>query len=87
MRNLPIDGWVGGRENQNMRNITVSVSDETYIQARIWAAQRDTSVTAIVQYLLQTLPSVTKAVRAFPIRDPEITDAPTPLRRKRRFSL
>jgi hypothetical protein len=26
-------GGVGGRENPNMRNITVSVSDETYLQA------------------------------------------------------
>jgi hypothetical protein len=51
-----------------MRNITVSVSDETYRQARIWAAQRDTSVSAIVQYLLQTLPSVTRAATAFPVR-------------------
>ncbi len=61
-----------------MRNITVSVSDETYIQARVWAAQRDTSVTAIVQYLLQTLPSVTKAARAFPVRDHEASDTPPP---------
>ena len=71
-----------------MRNITVSVSDETYIQARVWAAQRDTSLSAIVQYLLQTLPSVTKAVRAFPLRDPETSGTPTPSpRQKRRFSL
>ncbi len=70
-----------------MRNITVSVSDETYIQARVWAAQRDTSVTAIVQYLLQTLPSVTKAARAFPVRDHETSDTPTPSpRQKARFS-
>jgi hypothetical protein len=52
-----------------MRNITVSVSDETYRQARVWAAQRDTSVSAVVQYLLQTLPGVTRAVRAFPVRN------------------
>jgi hypothetical protein len=65
-----------------MRNITVSVSDETYIQARIWAAQRDTSVSAIVQYLLQTLPSVTRAVRAFPVRDPETSGTPTPSAKK-----
>jgi hypothetical protein len=54
-----------------MRNITVSVSDETYRQARVWAAQRDTSVSAIVQYLLQTLPGVTRAIRAFPVRNPK----------------
>jgi hypothetical protein len=61
-----------------MRNITVSVSDETYIQARVWAAQRDTSVSAIVQYLLQTLPSVTRAVRAFPVSKPKTSRTPPP---------
>jgi predicted XRE-type DNA-binding protein len=55
------------KEERTMRNITVSVSDETYCQARVWAAQRDTSVSAIVQYLLQTLPSVTRAATAFPV--------------------
>jgi hypothetical protein len=35
-----------------MRNITVSVDDEVYRQARIKAAERDTSVSALVtQYL------------------------------------
>lgn len=61
-----------------MRNITVSVSDETYIQARVLAAQRDISVSLIVQYLLQTLPSVTRAARTFPVRDPKTSDTPTP---------
>jgi hypothetical protein len=49
-----------------MRNITVSVRDETYRTARVWAAQRDTSVSAVVQYLLETLPGIPKAARAFP---------------------
>lgn len=35
-----------------MRNITVSVDDETYRQARIVAAQRDTSVSALVREFL-----------------------------------
>lgn len=36
-----------------MKNITVTVDDETYRQARIKAAERDTSVSALVkQYLL-----------------------------------
>jgi hypothetical protein len=34
-----------------MRNITVAVSDDSYRQARIWAAKIDTSVSAVVQYL------------------------------------
>ncbi|MGO8759275.1 MAG: hypothetical protein ACLQG3_14245 [Terracidiphilus sp.] len=40
-----------------MKNITVSVPDETYRQARIWAAERGTSVSKAVAYLLQILPS------------------------------
>ena len=35
-----------------MRNITVSVPDEVYRRARVKAAERDTSVSAIVRELL-----------------------------------
>ena len=35
-----------------MRNITVSVDDETYRRARIKAAERDTSVSAVVRDFL-----------------------------------
>ncbi|WP_119421105.1 hypothetical protein [Desertibaculum subflavum] len=35
-----------------MKNITVSVDDETYRRARIAAAQRDTSVSALVKHFL-----------------------------------
>ena len=49
-----------------MRNITVKVPDETYRRARIWAAQHDTSVSAVVNYLLETLPSLKRAFHAFP---------------------
>jgi hypothetical protein len=42
-------------EFKTMRNITVTVSDETYLLARVWAAERDTSLSAVVQYLLQSL--------------------------------
>ena len=38
-----------------MRNITVSVDDETYRQARIRAAELDTSVSALVREYLQSL--------------------------------
>ena len=37
-----------------MRNITVTVDDDTYKRARIAAAERDTSVSALVKaYLVQ----------------------------------
>ena len=32
-----------------MRNITVSLPDDCYTRARVWAAQRDTSVSAVVR--------------------------------------
>ena len=36
-----------------MKNITVSVDDDTYRRARITAAERDTSVSAMVRGYLQ----------------------------------
>jgi plasmid stability protein len=40
-----------------MKNITVSVDDETYRRARIKAAERDTSVSALVRQFLTELAS------------------------------
>ena len=49
-----------------MKNITVSVSDEAYRQARIWAAARNVSLSRIVAYLLETLPDQPRSARRFP---------------------
>jgi hypothetical protein len=38
-----------------MKNITVSVDDETYRRARVKAAERDTSVSALVKEFLAEL--------------------------------
>jgi len=38
-----------------MKNITVSVGDETYRKARIKAAEQDTSVSALVKHFLAEL--------------------------------
>jgi len=40
-----------------MKNITVSVDDETYRRARVRAAERDTSVSALVKQFLSNLVS------------------------------
>ena len=40
-----------------MRNITVAVDDETYRRARVAAAERDTSVSALVRAYLGQLAS------------------------------
>jgi hypothetical protein len=47
-----------------MKNITVSVDDETYRRARIKAAERDTSVSALVkQFLVEMASSETETER------------------------
>ncbi len=50
-----------------MKNITVTVSDQSYRQARVWAAQHETSLSSVVQYLIETLPGVKRAALAFPV--------------------
>ena len=40
-----------------MRNITVAVDNETYKRARVAAAERDTSVSALVKAYLEQLAS------------------------------
>jgi predicted transcriptional regulator len=42
---------------ENMKNLTVSLDDETYRRARMIAAQRDTSVSAMVKRFLLELAS------------------------------
>ncbi len=41
-----------------MRNITVSVTDHTYHQARVWAAENNTSISAAVEYMLENMSSI-----------------------------
>jgi len=40
---------------ETMKNITVTVHDETYLQARVWAAWHGTSVSALVRQFLESL--------------------------------
>ncbi len=46
-----------------MKNITISLDDETYRKARIAAAQRDASVSALVKKFLLSLTAETIAPR------------------------
>jgi len=62
-----------------MRNITVAISDDAYRRARVWAAQRDTSLSAVVKHLLETLPGNKRATSAFPDRNSNpVNTIPTP---------
>ncbi len=49
-----------------MKKITVAVHERTYRQARVWAAQNDISLSALVAWLLETLPGLPRAAHAFP---------------------
>jgi len=40
---------------ETVKNITVSVDERTYHRARVFAAQKNTSVSALVKYFLSTL--------------------------------
>ncbi|MGA2217278.1 MAG: hypothetical protein ABSG51_04280 [Terracidiphilus sp.] len=53
-----------------MKNITVSVNDKAYHDARVFAAKRDTSVSAIVTYVLQNLPSLAAFLRGSSLENP-----------------
>lgn len=55
-----------------MRNITVSISDQTYREIRAWCAHRDTCVSHVVQAFLNDLPRLQEEVRRFPL--PEAPD-------------
>ena len=50
-----LDGPSGRHYCGTMRNITVSVDDNTYRLARVKAAERDTSVSALVKLYLADL--------------------------------
>ena len=52
-----------------MKNITVCVSDQAYRQARVWAAERDASLSRVGQYFISTLPGLKPAARKFPLPD------------------
>jgi hypothetical protein len=50
-----------------MKNITVSISNEAHRAARVWAAERRTSLSKVVAYILETLPQIPIARRRFPV--------------------
>jgi hypothetical protein len=55
---------------RTVRNITVAVSPELYRQTRMLAAEYDSTVTAMVAYLLERMPKALKAAR-FPVGGPK----------------
>ena len=49
-----------------MRNVTITVDDETYRLARIWATERNTTLSAVVRKMVQDLPRM-RTSRSFPL--------------------
>jgi hypothetical protein len=62
---------------RNVKNITVAVSVDLYRQTRRLAAEYDTTVTAMVAYLLQRLPDALKRAQ-FPVGGPKWAPATRP---------
>jgi hypothetical protein len=54
-----------------MKSITVTVSDQAYRQARVWSAGHDSSLSRIVQHLLENLPRDSRAALASPLAKPD----------------
>ncbi|MGB7101970.1 MAG: hypothetical protein WBD95_24795 [Xanthobacteraceae bacterium] len=55
-----------------MKNITVSVDDETYRRARTKAAERDTSLSALVRRFLVELGSEETADRSLELQERDL---------------
>jgi len=68
------------------KNITVAVTERKYHQARIYAASREMSVSALVEFLLEHLPLVSKAVRNLIAENPNFGSNPARLPHERRNS-
>jgi hypothetical protein len=65
-----------GKTMNKIKHITVAVSPELYRQTRHLAAEYDSTVTAIVAYLLERLPQALKAAR-FPVGGASAASKPT----------
>ena len=46
------------------RNLTLAISQEAHLKARLWAAHYDVSLSALVSTLLEGMPSNPNAARA-----------------------
>lgn len=69
-----------------MKNITVSVDDETYRRARIAAAEQDTSVSALVRRFLVEVAAKESERERLKREEAELRDAVTAFRAADRLS-
>jgi hypothetical protein len=59
-----------------MKNITLSITDHQHRRLRVWAAQRDCSASAIVRWVLQDLPKLSRAIHAIAVYDLAVMGIP-----------
>ena len=53
------------------KNITIAIDADIYRRARVWAAQRGTSISRVVNFVLAELPLLPRAHEAFPVIIPD----------------
>ncbi len=58
-----------------VKNITIAIDDETYRRARVIAAQRNATISALVKKHLCSLIEETTAVRDFKKEDEDLLDS------------
>ncbi|MGC2613040.1 MAG: hypothetical protein WA354_03340 [Terracidiphilus sp.] len=46
------------------RNVTLAISQQAHLKARLWAAQNDVSLSAVISALIEGLPDNPNAARA-----------------------
>ena len=61
-----------------MRNITVTISDDEYRRARVWAARHDMSVSHLVRSILGDLPGYVRIFSPSLALKPDPTQAAQP---------
>jgi hypothetical protein len=49
------------------RNVTIVIDEDLYQRARVWAAQRNTTLSTVVRVLLETVHSMPRAAQRFPL--------------------
>lgn len=54
-----------------MPRFNIAISERSYRHARAWAARQGVSVSAVVKCLIETLPEIRRAARAFPLHEPD----------------
>ncbi|HVC48193.1 MAG TPA: hypothetical protein VND90_13200 [Terracidiphilus sp.] len=49
------------------RNVTIVIDEDLHRRVRVWAAQRNTTLSTVVRVLLETVPSMPRADQRFPV--------------------